>query len=232
MKRKKAQFFIITAVVLVLIFSGLLARLNDMKVSIPKQETTLINSYLSYTNSYNNAIKDASDAKNANANIEQVTEYQQDLFFKKNYNLKYAGEFGFFDGFRQTPTIPTTGTATTNIIDNALEMNFNVGGGTVELKYNSDLDANLYNILDMMIKTNHSINMEITTPPGSGTITAQKTKGFTFYTNKTKLSGTQNSIVFTFTAYAPTKATLDYIGLRTQRVIEVSSKGYSMKRED
>ncbi|MCK5039904.1 MAG: hypothetical protein KAR87_02975 [Candidatus Aenigmarchaeota archaeon] len=230
MKHKKAQFFIVTAVVLVLIFSGLFARLNDMKVSIPKQDTTLINSYLSYTNSYNNAIKDALDAKNANANLEQVTKYQQDLFFKKNYNLKYAGEFGFFDGFRNEPDITTAG-ATATRVDNALEMKFNADEETVTLTYNSNLDANIYNRLDIMIKTNHSIDMVIM-PLGSGTIIAQKTEGFTFYTIKTTLSGTINPIVFTFISSAPTKATVEYMGIRTQRVMELSSKGYSMKRED
>ncbi|MCK5177709.1 MAG: hypothetical protein KAQ92_08340 [Candidatus Aenigmarchaeota archaeon] len=232
-KQKKAQFFIITAVIIVLIFSSLFANIRDIKTSIDKQDSSLKRAYFSYINSYNYAIKDAVDEEEVNRNIDMITQTHQKMLLNKYYDLKYSAEFGFFDGFnRERPIIATAG-ATANYIGNELELDFTAAPFTVDLTYNNlELNINEFHILDLMIKTDNPLSLRLANPASAQIINPEKSTGFVFYTKDTQIGTATNTITLIFTATAPTKATVEYIGLRTSRVIEISTGSYNIIRED
>ena len=55
---------------------------------------------------------------------------------------------------------------------------------------------------------------------------------FVFYTNNTGLRGLVENITFSFSAFVPTKIIIDYIGIRTNRNIEISSNNAFISRND
>ncbi len=232
-KQKKAQFFIITAVIIVLIFSSLFANIRDIKTSIDKQDSSLKRSYFSYTNSYNYAIKDAVDEEEVNRNIDMITHTHQKMLLNKYHDLKYSGEFGFFDGFnRERPVVATAG-ANANYADNKLELDFTAAPYTVDLTYNNlALNLGEFPIIDLMIKADNSLSLRLTNPASAQIINSEESTGFVFYTKDTQIGAATNTITLTFTATVPTKAVVEYVGLRTSRIIGVSTKNYDIIRED
>ena len=113
-----------------------------------------------------------------------------------------------------------------------LEISLPVGSSVAIAYSNLDLNTNEFDILDAMIKTDNSVNVEITDPANADILTAQKTEEYKLFTITTQPSGILSTIKFTFTSTVPTIATVDYIGLRTNRIMDVSSSKISMRRED
>ena len=233
----KAQFFIITAVVVILIFSGLYAKTSNMIVSIPKKEQNTMSNYICFVDNYNNAIRNAENKIEANINARQIVDDQKKMLAKKDCTIKYAGEFGFFDGFKDKNDYLEISSADYFFYQNNIELNISAGD-SVNLTYDLteaglEFDADKYYILDMMIKANDSLDCYVFDDDlNTGFINLQKQDEFVFYTNNTGLRGLVENITFSFSAFVPTKIIIDYIGIRTNRNIEISSNNAFISRND